>query len=631
MNPAMPVIDVQEIRLSTPEERERWDNLVSCCAQADVYHRASYIIATAEVERSQALGIVVTTNGQQYFLPMLLRPIVGPNGENWIDACTPYGYGGVICLNAEPSNPADLLPALKQWCASRNLVCCVLRTHPLLGQDWLFRQVPEINFVNVTRRGETTAVPLEQWDEDRDCPPGLSKGRRSDLALARRNLRVTCSSSDKAGDVLEQLRIFRDLYENTMQRLDATQFFHFPWSYYERLATLTPALSVAIAWHRESPVAGSLFLAGPRFAHYHLSASNEVGQKFKASTLLLVNGAKWARGRGCRKLHLGGGMLANDSLMMFKRSFGGKEYQFGHMTLISDRDRYESLSSAENPIWPYQQRVTTQMIPASENRRLKVILMGKDKPTVRKGLEYLVENGFTVVAVVGPEEGNFTGRRLVDLAAKRHIPTTTDTQIYDVLEGRAAPDTLPFCLPDIDLVVSLLFWKRIRKPLIDLPKIACINFHPAPLPEFRGIGGYNVAIMENLDYWGAAVHKVDETFDTGELIDVRRFDIDASSETAFSLEQKTQDVLLELFRDAMEKIKRDRRVVGKPQGEGRYFARKDFERLRRIQSDDSPELIARKIRAFWYPPMSGASIVINGNEYTLVDENILTRIVKRLL
>jgi methionyl-tRNA formyltransferase len=60
-----------------------------------------------------------------------------------------------------------------------------------------------------------------------------------------------------------------------------------------------------------------------------------------------------------------------------------------------------------------------------------------------------------------------------------------------------------------------------------------------------------------------------------------------------------------------------------PQGEGRYVSRADFEKLRRIQPDDSAEIIARKIRAFWYPPNSGAAVVIDGKEFTLIDKNIL--------
>jgi methionyl-tRNA formyltransferase len=321
-------------------------------------------------------------------------------------------------------------------------------------------------------------------------------------------------------------------------------------------------------------------------------------------------------------------MLANDSLMRFKQSFGGESHKFAHIMIIGDRKRYHSMSSQAGSPWPYEQK-TSQTAHAESEEPLRVILMGKDKPLVRKGLDYLLQHGYSVVTVVGPENGTPTGKRLVDIAARRGIPTTSDKALYDALEGRAGPETLPFRLDNIDLVISLLFWKRIRRPIIELPKIACINFHPAPLPEFRGVGGYNVAILENLKYWGAAAHLVDESFDTGELIDVRRFDIDASRETAFTLEQATQQVLFELFRDTMETVKRDRKFTGKPQGEGRYFSKHDFEKLRRIQPDDTPEIIARKVRAFWYPPNGGASILINGSEYTVIDENILARIVKR--
>ena len=51
-------------------------------------------------------------------------------------------------------------------------------------------------------------------------------------------------------------------------------------------------------------------------------------------------------------------------------------------------------------------------------------------------------------------------------------------------------------LGEVDLVVSFLFWNRIREPLISLGRVGCLNLHPAPLPDFRGVGGYNVAILE---------------------------------------------------------------------------------------------------------------------------------------
>ena len=623
----IPPSTITEIRLDEVGGADRWDELARQSPSFDAYHRSSYVLATAGVENSQALGIVISSGDQQYLLPMLLRPLCGPDRQSWLDASTPYGYGGVVTVGAGAAPVgSDLLTYLHEWCNDRDLVACVIRSHPLLNQDWLLA-INEVDFASVTRLGQTTSISLYGWDEDRQCPVGLSKGRRSDLSLARRNLRITWNEPSQQKNSLESFRIFRGLYESTMQRVDATEFFHFPWSYYEKLSTLGPDVGVAIAWHGDRAVGGALFMAGPSFAHYHLSASDDTGHTYKASTLLVVEGAKWARQRGCRRLHLGGGMLANDSLMRFKQSFGGEPHKFAHITIIGNRERYQSMCSVQGSPWPYEQK-RTQTAHVEFEEPLRVILMGKDKPVVRKGLDYLVQHGYRIVAVVGPETGPATGRRLVDIAARRGIPTTTDETLYDVLEGRTGPERLPFSLDKIDLVISLLFWKRIRKPIIRLPKIACINFHPAPLPEFRGVGGYNIAILENLKYWGAAVHFVDESFDTGELIDVRRFEIDPSRETALTLEQTTQNVLFELFKDTMEKVTRDRKLTGTPQSEGRYFSKEDFERLRRIQPDDSQETIAHKVRAFWYPPKGGASILINGSEYTVIDENILARIVK---
>ena len=57
-----------------------------------------------------------------------------------------------------------------------------------------------------------------------------------------------------------------------------------------------------------------------------------------------------------------------------------------------------------------------------------------------------------------------------------------------------------------------------------------------------------------------------------------------------------------------------------PQGEGRYVNREEFEALRRVRPGDD---LARKLRAFWYPPHPGAVVEVDGRELTLVDEQLL--------
>jgi methionyl-tRNA formyltransferase len=236
--------------------------------------------------------------------------------------------------------------------------------------------------------------------------------------------------------------------------------------------------------------------------------------------------------------------------------------------------------------------------------------MGKSKRSAVRALGWLVEQGVDVPAVVAPEpQPELHESQRLDLAAERlGLTRMTEDELY------AAP-------PDgVDLVVSFLFWSLIREPLRSLGTIGCLNFHPAPLPDLRGVGGYNVAILEGMAGWGVSCHFVDERFDTGDLVEVRRFEIDREGETAFSLDLKSQDHLVELFESVLGRALAGEELPREPQGEGRYVTRAEFDELRVVRPGDD---LARKLRAFWYPPWPGAVIDVDGQRLTLVDDGLL--------
>ena len=236
--------------------------------------------------------------------------------------------------------------------------------------------------------------------------------------------------------------------------------------------------------------------------------------------------------------------------------------------------------------------------------------MGKSKHSAVRALDWLVDGGADVTAVVAPEpDDTMHEQQRLDLAARRHgLLLTTEADLY------ADPPS------GADLVISFLFWNRIREPLISLGRIGCLNFHPAPLPDYRGVGGYNVAILEGLESWGVSCHFVDEQFDTGDVVEVERFAIDRETETAFSLDLLSQRHLIGLFERVLERVLGGEELPRSPQGEGRYVSRAEFERLRVVREGDD---LARKLRAFWYPPWPGAVIDVDGQRLTLVDEGLL--------
>jgi len=241
--------------------------------------------------------------------------------------------------------------------------------------------------------------------------------------------------------------------------------------------------------------------------------------------------------------------------------------------------------------------------------------MAKAKRSAARALEWLVVEGVDVAAVVAGEPDELTrDDQRVDLVAEGHgLALVSEEELY------ASPPE------DVDVVVSFLFWNRIREPLLSLGRIGCLNFHPAPLPDLRGVGGYNVAVLEGMSEWGVSCHFVDAEFDTGDIVEVERFAIDPDTATALSVDVDSQERLYELFKRVMRRALADEELPRTPQGEGRYVSREEFEGMRRVRPGDD---LDRKLRAFWYPPHPGAVVDVDGRDLTLVDETLLAELAR---
>jgi len=132
-----------------------------------------------------------------------------------------------------------------------------------------------------------------------------------------------------------------------------------------------------------------------------------------------------------------------------------------------------------------------------------------------------------------------------------------------------------------------------------------------------------MAILERLEEWGASAHFVDEHFDTGDIVRVKRFPFDPEIATAWSLDLLSQEHLFELFCEVLGLAMSGKALPREPQGEGRYVSGPDLELLRMVPDDVGAQEIERRVRAFWHPPWPGATIVRDGRAFTLVDQRLL--------
>lgn len=217
--------------------------------------------------------------------------------------------------------------------------------------------------------------------------------------------------------------------------------------------------------------------------------------------------------------------------------------------------------------------------------------------------------------------------QIVGMAGDEAVQKTARTWNIDYfslqdIDGKKLHELAP------DVIISYLYDKKISEPLISFPQYGCINFHPAPLPEYRGRGGCNFAILGKANIWGATAHYVDTNFDTGTIIKSFRFSFDYRFETAISLKKKTLAFMYELMKSVLTDIEEKGKLpaIAQDNTNGRYYSYKMM--LENMQIDFNNDDIDTKIQAFWYPPYDGAYIELNGHRYTLVNQYILRNLEK---
>lgn len=240
------------------------------------------------------------------------------------------------------------------------------------------------------------------------------------------------------------------------------------------------------------------------------------------------------------------------------------------------------------------------------------VLMGS-KAGAAVALRILLERGWDVRCAVISGGGTHPwigGPGLEEVARDHGVPVVSHQRdLVDALRRTGPAAGSASSQPAIaDFVISYMYRSLVRRESRALARRAAVNFHPAPLPDFAGWAFYNVAILEEAAEYGCTCHHMDDGFDTGPILKVRRFPIDARVETAVSLERRTQEEMIPLLLDFCALAEAGDDLPSLPQNPGsiRYMTREEFERLKEIPAGSDQEMIDRRARAFFYPPYGGA-------------------------
>lgn len=312
----------------------------------DFYALPGYATLASRFEGGEAVAILAEDGDRRLLLPLLLSEVPGDTGARRLrDAVSPYGYPGIGLSSADPRSLDDAdrgtflheaMTAAIALLRERRVVSLFIRLNPMLPVD---AGVLARHGV-VVDHGHTVSIDLT-----RDREQIFSDLRKDHAKNLRRLDRLGFSTSFDASGDPEAIAAFVDVYTETMDRLDASASYYFDTAYVTDLfAALDGRVVIAVVRQgREIAAAGVFTEVGTIFQH-HLVGTRSAFFPVAPSKMIIRDAALWAKGRGHRTMHLGGGLGGvEDALFRFKSGFSSGRQLFQTARFVIDRPAYDEL------------------------------------------------------------------------------------------------------------------------------------------------------------------------------------------------------------------------------------------------------------------------------------------------
>lgn len=184
------------------------------------------------------------------------------------------------------------------------------------------------------------------------------------------------------------------------------------------------------------------------------------------------------------------------------------------------------------------------------NPQTRIVFMGTPDFAVPTLEALIAHPAFAICGVVTqPDRPAGRGRQIVKSAVKQ-AAERAGSPIFQpqTLRDLAAVETLAGWLPD--LIVVAAFGQILRRNVLELPPLGCINVHASLLPRWRGAAPIQYAIRAGDAQTGITIMKMDVGLDTGPMLGQRAVHI-APDETAATLHDKLAALAAEFLPDVL--------------------------------------------------------------------------------
>lgn len=268
-------------------------------------------------------------------LPLIKRYI--PN-TNYFDLTSVYGYTGPVSnvdfSELGPSTIQKFKSEFISFMRKENCICVFSRLHPFLNQDLLLEHIG-----GVQGNGDTIYMDLNR------SPDEQIANYHPRLARQIRQLRNAGFVIKEASGKTE-IKAFADIYNENMDRLNASSNYYFTEAYFEELLNSTEFSAKLILIYKEDEItSGAIVFLSGHIIRNHLSATATKYLGESPSKLLTDEISSVGRLNKSGIFHLGGGVGGKeDSLFKFKNYFSNLRKKDSIWCYINNQQVYNELA-----------------------------------------------------------------------------------------------------------------------------------------------------------------------------------------------------------------------------------------------------------------------------------------------
>lgn len=236
----------------------------------------------------------------------------------------------------------------------------------------------------------------------------------------------------------------------------------------------------------------------------------------------------------------------------------------------------------------------------SNSRPLRICFMGSPAfaiPTLNALIEeqHLVAKVYTQPPRVAGRGNVMRSTEVHKRANELGIEISTPTSL------KSDTEQTKFSSNKFDVAIVVAYGLILPKPILESPRLGCINVHASILPRWRGAAPIQRAIMDGDQETGISFMLMDEGVDTGPILSTEKIDI-SSDETAGSLHDKLADLSANSICDLIQKLSDGELTPIPQQSDNSSYADKISSTDRQIDWNKPAIEIDRQIRGLCPTP-----------------------------